>query len=519
MSTVLARRIIAVSPDPGFADAVVAALSAVADAVDVRIADDVLGAIAALEATAPGQAALYVVRLDAAARGSGLAAPCPVLVVAPGASLAEVVALMQASDRVAGAMIAPELDPRRLAALAARILAGDAPVGLAQVMAPDTPIHTRAVGDDPDRSRCLRDVAQLVEQARVPGPLRAPIEQCLDELVMNALYDAPIDARGARLFAGLSVRARLALRTEHAVRVQYACDGKQLALCVRDGFGSLARETVLGHLHDGLHAAQRLEERGRSDQVAGAGLGLYLIANAATVVHFEVVPGVATEVLCVFDLDAPAPALAQLGFVQRDATGRPATTARRFPAGSRLRRYAPRVAIVAAVAVLAVVARCATLTPPAPPIVEIDSQPTGAQVAIDGASVGSTPVTLTSLVPGQQAQVVLQLRGYRAARAQLEVPSAGGRTRLVQPLERSDAFVRVHFVSSPPGAEIVNIDRPSAIDRTYAPADVFVEVDQVQRFTLTMPGHAPLVIAPFVPTQRDGARGLEKGGTLAIDGR
>jgi len=41
---------------------------------------------------------------------------------------------------------------------------------------------------------------------------------------------------------------------------------------------------------------------------------------------------------------------------------------------------------------------------------------------------------------------------------------------------------------------------------------VFVEAGRVQRFTLAMPRHVPLVIAPFTPDR--GARGLEKGGDL-----
>ena len=71
----------------------------------------------------------------------------------------------------------------------------------------------------------------------------------------------------------------------------------------------------------------------------------------------------------------------------------------------------------------------------------------------------------------------------------------------------------MRFVSSPPGAEVTRIGQPATIDRTYTPAEVFVEAGQVQRFLLTMPGHVPLVIEPFTPAR--GAGTLEKGGELA----
>ena len=113
---------------------------------------------------------------------------------------------------------------------------------------------------------------------------------------------------------------------------------------------------------------------------------------------------------------------------------------------------------------------------------------------------------------GATVSVVFKRPGYRPATARLEVPPIGKMKRLVQPLEVSEDVVRVHFVSTPPGAEVHQTGQRAAIDRTYTPADVFVEVDKVQRFTLTMPRHVPLVIEPFTPHR--GELGLEKGGPL-----
>jgi hypothetical protein len=179
------------------------------------------------------------------------------------------------------------------------------------------------------------------------------------------------------------------------------------------------------------------------------------------------------------------------------------------------------MAIVAVVALLGFVAlsRLNGAQKPALATVELDSQPTGAAVTIDGKAMGSTPVTLTSLAPGQTVSLVFQRIGYRVATARLQVPAAGDHARLVQPLEISEAFVRVRFVSNPPGAEVVNSaqaqTQTQTIDRTYTPADVFVEANQIQRFTLTMARHVPLVIEPFVATRTAAsAPALEKGGDL-----
>jgi hypothetical protein len=582
MPTVLARRIIAVSPDQSFRQQLATGLEAVAGPVEVHEALD------ALDALGPGErpAALCVVHLEGelahgpGERWSRWAAGCPVIAVIPRSNLAAVVELMQAWDRVAAMMIAEDFEPRALAALATRVLADDR-LGLLQVMAPGTQIHARTVGDYEEKSRCLSRIAEFVEAAGVPRTYRAPIEQCVDEMLMNALYDAPVDAQGKPLFAGIPTRTRITLRTKERVAVAYACDGKQLAISVRDAFGTLDRATVLRHWHKGLHAEQQVDRK-----AGGAGLGLYLMVSSATAVHFNVVPGIATEALCLFDLEAPKRSLEQVGFlVQLEAGGRRAARpARRLSAARpRRRRVAFGVSVAFALVVLGMLAWSRsgggarprvtfTTIPPGATIeiegrrvgtttagplsvgdlelghgyavvarldgyeakpavvqphagtnavtfelraiatVELDSEPTGAAVAIDGTSMGSTPLTLTSLVPGQTVSIAFTRTGYRATTARLQIPAAGSRKRLVQPLEVSDDFVRVHFVSNPPGAEVRAWGQPATVDRTYTPADVFVAADQVQRFTLTMPRHVPLVIEPFTPGRS--VRELEKGGDL-----
>src|SRR5688572_14756216 len=134
MPTVLAGRIIAISPDGAFGRQLAAALAAVTGAVDVHPTLDSLG-------TGELQAALYVIHLDGElARAPGellprLTGACPVIAVLPRSNLAAIVELMQSSSRIVGMMVAEDFDPRRLSALAARILADDI-LGLEKVMVP-----------------------------------------------------------------------------------------------------------------------------------------------------------------------------------------------------------------------------------------------------------------------------------------------------------------------------------------------------------------------------------------------
>ena len=64
----------------------------------------------------------------------------------------------------------------------------------------------------------------------------------------------------------------------------------------------------------------------------------------------------------------------------------------------------------------------------------VDSRPVGAEVTVDGRSVGVTPVTLDDVFPGEH-RVVLQIPGFNlwATTAQVK---AGNQTRVAASLEQ-----------------------------------------------------------------------------------
>ena len=528
----LARRILAVSPDRSFGDQLCAALELAGATVDLHRSTDTLEAssfhVALCVIHAAGElthaAEVIVPRLTG---------DCRVVVVLPRANLTATVALLQLSDRVAGVMTAEDFDERTLRDLATRTVSGDV-FGLDKMLAPGTELHPYVVGEHHEKSQCLAQLGAFVAEAGVPRRYHVPIEQCLDEMLMNALYDAPVDGQGHPLFVEITTRTRLSLRTEETVLVQYGHDGHRFGVSVRDSFGSLTRPGMLRTLHKCLHSAQQIDRK-----ASGAGVGLYLVLSAASTVSFNVVPGVATEVICTFAVGRPKLVLEQLGLFwelsdvsgqlsspfprQVVATIRSAEV--RAPASAPPRSHRRLVIGGLAIAALAVAAAVAvpallvdrgvtsTASPEVPAAtVAIDSLPTGAAIEIAGKPMGSTPVVLTSLIPATEVAIVFKHPGYRDTTARVMVPALHERMQLVQPLELSDDMVRVHLVSTPPGARVLRDGAADGADRTYTPADVFVEANKLQRFKLTMPGRAPLMIEPFTPAR--GAGVVEKGGTL-----
>jgi hypothetical protein len=321
------------------------------------------------------------------------------------------------------------------------------------------------------------------------------------------------------------VRTRVAQKLATNVVVQYGFDGKQLAISVRDGFGSIERDTVLRVLNKCLHAAQKIDRK-----AGGAGVGLYLMVNASSAVYFNVIPNVATEAICVFRIAEVKQQLDAFGFFREavDVTGQLPTE--RLPAAALKptelhRPLGPRLfaaGAILSVGLLAVAIWYRTThrpqppkPPPPPATVELDTKPTGAAVAVDGKPSGETPVTLTTLTPESDITVTFTRKAFKPATIKVHVPRRGERVSRVETLAPSDAFVHVKITSMPSGAQLVDLAKKGAsADRTYTPAELDVEAGKEQRFMLTMPNRVPVLIPPFTPQKGQGV--IEKSGELKM---
>ncbi|MBK7536523.1 MAG: PEGA domain-containing protein [Myxococcales bacterium] len=386
-----------------------------------------------------------------------------VIVILPRSTLGPVVEVLGASERIAAVMIAEAFDVSDLSALATRILGGDL-FGLEKMVPWGTKIHSTLVGDYQEKSLCIAQISEFAEMMGVRRKYRESIEQSVDEMLMNALYDAPVDEQGRPIFSEIPTKTRISLRVEQKVVVQYTCDGKAFAVSVRDAFGTLERSTILRYLHKCLHAEQQIDRK-----TGGAGLGLYLIANNSSQILFNVLPGVATEVLTRFDLDAPKLQLETLGFFNEkiDASGRlVGGPSRRLPAGASypVERRAPEVAsrgLVAAlgVAIATMLALIAVVAWPrlfgaSKTSVEIQTDPPGVAVFVEGKNVGvavSGKLTVEGLEVGRTYPVEGRLEGYEAATSAVRVADKNN----VFSFKLRPIAASVTLESDPPGATIV----------------------------------------------------------------
>lgn len=141
-------------------------------------------------------------------------------------------------------------------------------------------------------------VAELAESVRACGQSARVASMAMlvtDELVSNAVHNAPVDDQGAHYRKDLARDTELELDARHQVRLRWGCDARYLAIEVSDGFGSLDRATILDAL-----AKNDIRESG-----GGAGMGIALAYRSCDHLVFNLAPGRRTEIIALIDVRYP----------------------------------------------------------------------------------------------------------------------------------------------------------------------------------------------------------------------
>ncbi|MBA3539544.1 MAG: hypothetical protein H0T79_07930 [Deltaproteobacteria bacterium] len=141
-------------------------------------------------------------------------------------------------------------------------------------------------------------IGTLAEQVRARGQSARVASMAMlvaDELLSNAVHNAPVDAAGVHYRAELARDIELELDPKHQVELRWGCDARYLAIEVTDKFGSLDRDTILRAL-----AKHDVRESG-----GGAGMGIALAYRSCDHLVFNLAPGRATQIIALVDVRYP----------------------------------------------------------------------------------------------------------------------------------------------------------------------------------------------------------------------
>jgi hypothetical protein len=150
--------------------------------------------------------------------------------------------------------------------------------------------------DTPGRERAVQETIAFSAKLGAPKRVGEMLGELVHELLMNALYDAPVDDEGRPLHAH-DRKAEIALDAGDAAIFRCGSDGVRIAVEVTDRFGRLTRKHVFGGLVRALRSGQMDTAGG------GAGLGMMVAYRSTTALFYDVVRGLRTRVTGLFDLD------------------------------------------------------------------------------------------------------------------------------------------------------------------------------------------------------------------------
>jgi hypothetical protein len=222
-------------------------------------------------------------------------------IIVLGASLEddEVVALLrhQPLDHVISDGDAP--DEIELVVTSSKLLSGDI-FGLEKYLSWGAKVYETEVQTYEEKRVALLAVTDYARELGARRQVIAKIESVTDELLMNAMYDAPAIRRGVSPQSRIGARhASAGNPSEERATLRYACDGRHFAVAVQDNYGELHKEAILDH----LVRARAEKGKPRTGEVnGGAGLGLYFILSSVTRFIANIDPRRRTEVVCLFDL-------------------------------------------------------------------------------------------------------------------------------------------------------------------------------------------------------------------------
>lgn len=171
--------------------------------------------------------------------------------------------------------------------------------GLEKYLAPATPVHELVVKGSADRETYNNLVMAFAEENRLGQYLAKLVFGITEELLMNAIYDAPV-AGGQHHYGDLPRTVTIELRPEEYGRLSYACDGQMFGIAVTDPFGALTRQKLFQYLKKVL---RRADSNNLIDtKKGGAGLGLFKILYSSHSLVCNVQPGRRTEVMALIDI-------------------------------------------------------------------------------------------------------------------------------------------------------------------------------------------------------------------------
>lgn len=166
--------------------------------------------------------------------------------------------------------------------------------GLKSLIKPTDGIQTIKLTDSLQKGFAANAVAFHLRELRCNERISRTVAGAVDELLMNAVYDAPINAAGDRIYDNTPRKEKIDVS---GVEMQIGIEDDLIAITVVDSMGSINMDTTLKHVSQCFDADLNFI---RGPEYQGAGLGLSMVVRSGGSLFFVNEPGKRTEVTVFF---------------------------------------------------------------------------------------------------------------------------------------------------------------------------------------------------------------------------
>lgn len=152
---------------------------------------------------------------------------------------------------------------------------------------------TKTISNSSKRQEIIDSAEEFAANLGINKRLVQAFTLVADELVTNALYNAPTDKDGNHRFAHRSRQETVELEEHEQVTIKFCSDGSRIGIAAIDPFGSLEPSKLQDYLAKCLAGGAAQID----DKAGGAGLGFYYIFDALSHFIVNIDPGNKTEVI------------------------------------------------------------------------------------------------------------------------------------------------------------------------------------------------------------------------------
>jgi hypothetical protein len=174
---------------------------------------------------------------------------------------------------------------------------GPSSFDMKSLFGPEAKIQNVKLKSTKQKQDAVEAIKTYLEAAKFQSRMATVISNAVDEILMNAMFDAPVDELGKPTLTQMPRSTVFDLTGKSEVEMNVGYDGHHVAISAVDHFGSLDKAKLMKHISK-IYTSNEYQLR---SSVAGAGIGLATVFRSGGSFYFFSENRTKTEVTVFFE--------------------------------------------------------------------------------------------------------------------------------------------------------------------------------------------------------------------------